>query len=308
MIDISDLIVLMEGAGYGPLIRQILAEIGNIPTGGPFLPLTGGTMSGPISVNGSSGSFRETLFQTNNVNRWAIGASVDSETGNNTGSSFILQGYGDNGSVGVTSLSVSRSSGQVSFSSRPIFGSQTPWDSGNFTPSNYVPISGTPTIYAICTFNSSPQVPTVTYSDNSTNAANTAFVTTAVNNGIGMPFDVINGYTGPVTPPKLSASQIMFNYTSNRDVYFVPVFCWITMITVPTSAATFSVLLNNSSIGTFTISTLGETTWNLTGNYNNNLPVLRGQNLLIQAPSTQDSSLAGVSLTMSGYNTATLDH
>jgi hypothetical protein len=72
MIDISDLIVLMEGAGYGPLIRQILAEIGNIPTGGPFLPLTGGTMSGPISVNGSSGSFRETLFQTNNVNRWAI--------------------------------------------------------------------------------------------------------------------------------------------------------------------------------------------------------------------------------------------
>jgi hypothetical protein len=91
-----------------------------------------------LNINGGSGTFRGNFYETNGVNRWGEGASVDPEQGNNSGSSWILQSYGDNGSVGVTAINVSRATGIVNFGVRPSFGNNTPWDSGNFNPSNYL--------------------------------------------------------------------------------------------------------------------------------------------------------------------------
>lgn len=63
--------------------------------------------------------------------------------------------------------------------------------------------------------------------------------------------------------------------------------------TNPTAAAAFNVLVNGSSVGTATVSTAGAVTW--TGSA---LAVTAGQVLEMQAPATQDSTLADVAFTI----------
>jgi hypothetical protein len=94
----------------------------------PYLPLTGGTLSGDLIVdgaatfapgvliNGAVGSSRNILGQTGGQNRWAIelGTSTD-ETGANAGSNFALVRYSDAGAVLGNVLTFNRSTGQAAF-------------------------------------------------------------------------------------------------------------------------------------------------------------------------------------------------
>jgi hypothetical protein len=83
------------------------------------------------AITGASGTFRGLYYETNGVDRWGEGAMVDAEQGGNSGSSWILQSYGDTGAVGITAISVARATGQATFGVRPSFNGSTPWDSGN---------------------------------------------------------------------------------------------------------------------------------------------------------------------------------
>jgi hypothetical protein len=293
-----------------------------------YLPLAGGTMEGPINglvvnaglvVAGNAGSSRFYYNSTNTKGyRWAWGANGTAESGSNVGSDWDLWSYSDTGALLQNPVHIARSTGIMTLAERPVFGTNTPYDTGNLTISNYLtvaaatgeyaPLSGTPTIYAVYTFQNSPQVPTSTAGNSSANAASTQFAMTAVNNGVGAPFDVVHGYSGPMPPVALTANQVLFSYMSFRDVYMVPVYSLIQPIVNPTNTVTLSVTLAGTSIGNVTIAPNGTVTWNLADNYNNDLPIARSQLLVIQAPSSPDPTLAGISITMSGYATATFDH
>jgi hypothetical protein len=94
----------------------------------PYLPLTGGALSGDLTVdgvstlapgvliNGAVGSSRNILGQTSGQNRWSIelGNSVD-ETGANAGSNFVLARYSDAGTLLGNVLTFNRSTGQAAF-------------------------------------------------------------------------------------------------------------------------------------------------------------------------------------------------
>jgi hypothetical protein len=208
--------------------------------------------------------------------------------------------------------------GATTFATRPTFNSATPWDSANFTPSNYlttaaaattyVPFEGVVTMSGIYTFANSPQVPTATSGDNSENAASTAFVQAQAGTGIGMPLVIDFSYRGANPPPTLTANQIMFNSLSARDVYFVPIYTSVACIVNPSTDVVFNVELAGTVIGTMTLSSAAEITWSLPGNQVNNLPVARGQQLRIIAPASPDDLLAGLSISMCGYATASLGH
>jgi hypothetical protein len=118
------------------------------------------TYTGPSATTGAAGTFRGTFYQTGGVDRWGMGASVDPESGGNSGSSWVLQAYGDNGAVGVTAMTAARATGQVYFGVRPQFGNYAPWDGGNLSSpltttaaaSTYLPIAN-PTATGAMTVN-----------------------------------------------------------------------------------------------------------------------------------------------------------
>jgi hypothetical protein len=210
------------------------------------------------------------------------------------------------------------STGASSFSVRPTFNGATPWDSSNFSPSNYltinaaastyVPLSGIVTLSGIYTFSNSPQVPTATSGDNSNNAASTAFVQAMAGTGIGMPIVIDDSYRGPNPPPLLTPNQIVFANLSPRSIYLVPVYTEFDCIVNPSTNTVFSVQFDGTVIGTMTLSSGCVGTWSLPGNEANNLPVARGGQLRIVAPASPDGSLAGLSISMGGYATASLGH
>jgi hypothetical protein len=123
-----------------PIGTQVVGRaLASCSTGTPCLMNTlgaghhgmSGSFMGTLTLNGSAGTMRGVYAQTSGVNRWVWGASVIPEQGNNTGSDWILNSYGDNGATGVTAIDVVRGTGQVTFGTRPIFGVATPWDSSN---------------------------------------------------------------------------------------------------------------------------------------------------------------------------------
>ena len=65
--------------------------------------------------------------------------------------------------------------GLASFSVRPVFNGNTPWDSGNFNPSSYATLASP-------TFTGVPAAPTAAAGTNTTQLATTAFVQTAASN------------------------------------------------------------------------------------------------------------------------------
>lgn len=96
------------------------------------LPLTGGTMTGPLTANNGitvSGSAypslvfsrigaggNQILGQTSGSNRWILRlGDNDAETGNNAGSSFKLYSYDDSGNNNHTVLSADRATGSMVF-------------------------------------------------------------------------------------------------------------------------------------------------------------------------------------------------
>lgn len=80
-----------------------------------FLPLTGGTMTGGIDFDGSSGATtRYILGSTGGLLRWALLLGDNaSETGGNAGSNFIIQNFADNGNPIGVPFQINRASGAV---------------------------------------------------------------------------------------------------------------------------------------------------------------------------------------------------
>ncbi len=280
-----------------------------------------------VTIAGPSGSFKRYTTNTGSLPTWEWGASNAAQSGSNVGSDFEIWAMSDAGAALFKALEITRATGVMALAERPTFNGNLAWDAGNFVPTNYqpagsylttsvaastyAPLSGAATIAGEYTFEVSPQVPTAAINDASENSANTEFVQTAINNGIGLPFDVVRGYAGPMPPVALTANQVLFTYVSNRDVYLIPAYTVIQMLTTPTAPVTLQVTLYGPStvvLGTVTIATNGGVTWNLSGNYNNDLPVSRGASLVIQAPASPDATLAGLSITMTGFNTATIGH
>jgi len=96
-----------------------------------------------ININASAGQYRELVFESTGLPRWAVGAENSSESGSNAGSNFIVARYNDAGNPIDNPISVNRQTG-------------------------------------IATFLQTPAFPNQSIGNNSTNGANTAFVQTAV--------------------------------------------------------------------------------------------------------------------------------
>jgi hypothetical protein len=122
-------------------------------SGGPFLALTGGTLTGPLSVQYSNpqisliktaaGQFAAIFGLNGSNNRWAIAfGDPTAEGGSNTGSNFLISRYNDAGAGIDNPISIARNTGVVSFAA-------------------------------------SPTVPTAAAGDNSTKAASTAYADNA---------------------------------------------------------------------------------------------------------------------------------
>lgn len=66
-----------------------------------------------IAINGAVGTFRQFLFETAGVVRWAYTAGNGAESGANAGSNFQIDAYADNGAYLYTPISIIRSTGST---------------------------------------------------------------------------------------------------------------------------------------------------------------------------------------------------
>jgi len=89
---------------------------------GAYLPLTGGTLTGPLTVNGgaisisgSAGTPRVLYFLTAGANRWVVQTNVGAETGGNVGSPFTIDRFSDTGTYLGTPFTINRNDGWVTF-------------------------------------------------------------------------------------------------------------------------------------------------------------------------------------------------
>ena len=127
--------------------------------GGAFLPLDGGTLTGGLGgtaaqfsgaivtldeadVEGAQQTFRLNRWMTGSGWRFSAGLNTDPESGSNAGSNWCMFNYSDSSAVLGTPFCVTRATGLATFSTRPVFGTATPWDSANFNPSQYLPLTG----------------------------------------------------------------------------------------------------------------------------------------------------------------------
>jgi hypothetical protein len=90
-----------------PSGQRVLAD------NGAYLPLTGGTLTGPltapaINVNGAAGINRTMIAMTNGSPRWTFGADAAAETGTNAGSNFLIGYHDDAGAWVGSAFSISR--------------------------------------------------------------------------------------------------------------------------------------------------------------------------------------------------------
>src|SRR5215510_2736620 len=126
----------LGGAGF-PVVDQTLTLVTSFGlSGGPWLPLSGGTVTGSIRatgnisadnlffagtdtiqggsvINGPVSTGRRLTFQTASSNRWQLGTSVAAETGSNVGTDFSIFRFGDNGASIDAPFSIIRSTGQT---------------------------------------------------------------------------------------------------------------------------------------------------------------------------------------------------
>lgn len=140
------------------LVLQADGKYAVLDSSGNFTTLNGGLVSasnvtaggsvisngGNINVNGAAGTFRNLNFQSSGRNRWTINTGNSSETGSDAGSDLTIAANHDDGSYSLTPLLITRSNGQVHINTNLI-------------------------------------VPTMDATDNSQNAASTAYVTKATN-------------------------------------------------------------------------------------------------------------------------------
>jgi len=89
---------------------------------GAYLPLTGGTLNGSltvsggtISITGSAGTPRILYFLTAGSNRWVVQTNVGAETGGNVGSPFSIDRFSDTGTYLGTPFTINRNDGWATF-------------------------------------------------------------------------------------------------------------------------------------------------------------------------------------------------
>lgn len=103
----------------GGTITGPLTTTGGISSGGTIVGITlaagnNGTVNPSLIINGASGGDRQILFDTNSVPRWVVTTNGATESGGNTGSDFAINRFNDAGLSTGTALSISRSTGAVS--------------------------------------------------------------------------------------------------------------------------------------------------------------------------------------------------
>jgi len=115
----------------GALIVQ--ASETAVTVGGPYLPLTGGVVTGltvfnaaTVRVQGVAGTVRRMQLTTNNIARWNIEASNAAEAGNSAGSLFEIGAYNDAGAFTGHLLQGQRTSGGLG-RGRPYIASFAPY-------------------------------------------------------------------------------------------------------------------------------------------------------------------------------------
>jgi hypothetical protein len=85
------------------------------PSDTSMLPLTGGMLTGSISIDGASGTARRISGTTGGVKRWEIDlGDSTAEGGSSTGSNFAVVGYNDAGTVINSPITIPRVTGRVS--------------------------------------------------------------------------------------------------------------------------------------------------------------------------------------------------
>lgn len=81
-----------------------------------YLPLTGGTLSGPVAFNGVAGATsRYVVFQTAAKSRWTVSVSSGAESGSNAGCDFAIGRWNDAGTWINDVVSIRRSTGDLTF-------------------------------------------------------------------------------------------------------------------------------------------------------------------------------------------------
>lgn len=100
------------------------------------MPLAGGTHTGTVSLNYAAPQLAWLdSTQSNGAGRFRWIPSG--------GSKILQRNTATAGDFSSTTNPLTFASNDVAtFAQRPVFGANTPWDSGNFTPGNYLPLSG----------------------------------------------------------------------------------------------------------------------------------------------------------------------
>lgn len=123
--------------------EQVAATyLSNMTAASTYFPFTGGHISGTlttpaVTLNAHPGTWRPISFNSDDLQRWQLGVNNAGESTGNAGSNFDLFSYADNGSIISNVLHIARASSVATFSTRPMFGTATPWDSANFDPTTY---------------------------------------------------------------------------------------------------------------------------------------------------------------------------
>jgi len=98
----------------GVAVEGDFGVTGDIISGGN-MNINGGIAVAQLVVNGPPGTHREIYFQSNQVNRWGLFASLGAETGANAGSDFDISRFADDGTFIELSLSINRITGMFTF-------------------------------------------------------------------------------------------------------------------------------------------------------------------------------------------------
>lgn len=130
------------------------------PTDTTRAAVTGTTFTGAVAVgtattqqtltmNGPAGAQRNTVWSTAGVRRWQLAASGTAELGANAGSDLIIQAFDDTGTLLSTPITVTRSTGTVTFGALAKLAAFTvaslPAAAGNTGAVAYVTDATTPT-------------------------------------------------------------------------------------------------------------------------------------------------------------------
>ena len=113
-----------------------------------YLPLTGGTLTGPLLLQSTSGAISSISGETGTTKRWELQlGNATLESGANAGSDFSLIAYKDDGTILSTPLTIQRSSGAMTFTGTATFNQavSAPILSGNVSVGGNLSVSGSGT-------------------------------------------------------------------------------------------------------------------------------------------------------------------